>query len=137
MRSTLFALLLVLLAIKIPLVALRVHSMLPNRNPQSSAECTAGDTTEEPGRSDAAEEGMRYAAHAPQHTLNLNNTVPTFHADCRILLEPHQQHLQRVRILDLHPTQLAVGMQQVRDASAVWRTIAHTSTHNRWVSSGS
>ncbi len=42
-------------------------------------------------------------------------TVPNFQNDCRLLLEQdHLQHLQRVRILDLHPTQLAVGMQQVR-----------------------
>lgn len=50
------------------------------------------------------------------HTQPLQYTVPSFQSDCRLLLEQdHLQHLQRARILDLHCTQLAVGMQQVHN----------------------
>lgn len=45
-----------------------------------------------------------------------NFEVPDFHVDKRVPLpQPGQEDLQlfRARLLDLHPTQLAVGMQQV------------------------
>ena len=59
-----------------------------------------------------------------QSTASLASSVASFSdeptLDCGIRLAPDTP-LSKARVLDLHPTQLAVGMQQVRRSLAGWR----------------